>query len=195
MKVPLFSDQSEIAKENQGNVNPVAYLSNVFQRFNETGEDEMHLNDVLVYSNIIYQNSKANPSPTRLIGPVKKFVTGIIMDFIDYKFMMTRIRYLNRSFLVFTQENCHYSQRMDKKAYIKANLKEIYEGELAIPMLNHPYYTNWTKLTIIYQICRFKDSNWSKQEYNNIFMKDLFERSLLFPSIKTLKIIASHSRV
>ena len=143
---------------------------------------------MLVYSNTIYQNAKTSSPPTRLFGPIKKFVTGIIMDFVDYKFMMTKLRYLNRSFLIFTKENCHFSQRMDRKAYIRINLKEAYEGLAAIPMLNHPYYTNCTKLTIVYQLCKFKDNNWKKPEYNQMFMRDLFERSKLFPWIKTLKI-------
>ena len=153
----------------------------------------MFLDDMLLYSNTIYQDIKTRSSPSRLFGPIEKFVTGVIMDFVDYKFMMTKLRYLNKSFLVFTQECCHFSQRMDRKAYIKINLKEAYEGLEAIPMLNHPYYTNCTKLTVLYQICKGKDSNWKKTEYNQMFMRDLFERSKLFHSIKTLKIYVSHS--
>ena len=191
----LFSKSSLIAKENKGAVNPVFYLSPAFQRFEDTKEDQMYFSDVLVYSNIIYQNAKENTTTMKLIGPIKKFVTGIIMDFIDYKFMMTKIRYLNKSFLVFTQENWHFSMRMDRKAYIKISLMDTYEGLKAMPMLNHPYYKNWTKLTIIYQYSRLKDNHSMKKEYNDMLMIDLFEKNKLFPSLKTLKIYASHSKM
>ena len=191
----LFLNNSKIAEENIGAVNPVFYLSPAFQRFTETREDQMFFSDILVYSNAIYQNSKASPPPSKLFGPIKKFVIGIITDFIDYKFMMMKFRYLSKSFLIFTQENCHLNQSMDKKAYIKINKKETYEGLVAIPMLNHPYYTNCTKLTLVYQLWKIKDSNWMTPEYSQMFMRDLFERSKLFPWIKTLKIYMPHSQV
>ena len=120
----------------------------------------MHLCDTLVYSNKIYKNWKENLFSTKLFGPIKEYVTGVIIDFLDYEFMMKTLRYLNKSFLVFTQENSHYCHTMKRKAYIKANLKEIYEADWMMPILNHPYYTNWTKLTIIYQIWKTKDSDW-----------------------------------
>ena len=102
----------------------------------------MYFSDVQIYSNIIYQKTKENPVLTKLIGPIKKFLIGIIFDFFDYKFIMMKLRYLNKSFLVFTQENCHFSMKIDRNAYIKVNLSEVYKGLSAMPMLNHPYYTN-----------------------------------------------------
>ena len=153
----------------------------------------MYFSDVQIYSNIIYQKTKENPVLTKLIGPIKKFLIGIIFDFFDYKFIMMKLRYLNKSFLVFTQENCHFSMKIDRNAYIKVNLSEVYKGLSAMPMLNHPYYTNWTKLTIIYQICKGQDFEVEKIDKSESFMKELFSIRPLFPSVKTLKICASHS--
>jgi len=154
----MFGQDSVLAKENKGPVNTLSFLKPAFDRYNETQQDTMHLSDTIVYSNLIYLNAKDHPVPTRLLGPLKKFVTGVVMDFIDYKFLMTTVRYLSKSFLVFTQENCHYSSHMDRKAFIRVSLKEMLEGTVRIPMLNHPYYSNCTRLTLIYQAGEGPDS-------------------------------------
>ena len=189
----LFWKDSIIAKDDTGPVNSFTFLSPAFKRFEETNEDEMHLSDMVVYSNIIYKKAKAECIPSRLIGPIKKFVTGIIMDFIDYKFLMTRVRYLNKSFIIFTQENWHYSFHMIRKAYMKVSLMEVYNGTIRIPMIYHPYYTNCTKLTLIYQLWKDKDSLWKDTSIEARFIKELFEDNLLFPLLNELKIWVSHS--
>ena len=147
------------------------------------------------HSNNIYQHSKEENRIANYIGPIKQFLIGVILDYVDYKFFMTIIRYLNKSFLAFTHENYHYWQLMKRKAYIKVNLKEIYEGYWEAPNLCHPYYSNWEKLIIIYQKWKISDMYWEKQEYNLMFIRDLFEKEWLFPCLKTLKIIVSHSQV
>ena len=55
---------------------------------------------------------------------------------------MMNLRCLYKSFLVFTQANCHFSMKIDKNAFIKVNLSEVYKGKFAIPILNHSYDTN-----------------------------------------------------
>mmetsp|Transcript_25012 Transcript_25012/g.28718 ORF Transcript_25012/g.28718 Transcript_25012/m.28718 type:complete len:518 (+) Transcript_25012:452-2005(+) len=155
----------------------------------------MRLHDTLVYSNEIYHKLKTNPVPTRLIGPLKKFMTGLIMDCLEYEFVMRKIRYLNKSFIVFTQENCHYSCHMIRKAYLKTSLREIYDGSKRMPIVNHPYYTNCTKLTIMYQQCKIKDSLCKPCEFDEMFFADIFTHKRLFPLLKELKIVVSHSQV
>ena len=151
----LFSHESEIFKDNTGYVDPNTYLLSAFQRYNDIGVDEMQLRDVSIYSNDIYLNSFEISPSTKLIGIFRMFLSWIIMEYFDYRFIMTKLRYLNKSFLVFTQENLHYVHNLDRKAYLKMNLQEMYDGSFRMPLLNHPYYQKWTKLTIIYQICRY----------------------------------------
>ena len=155
----------------------------------------MHLSDTIVYSNEIYQRAKENPTPSKLFGPIKKFITGVIMDYLDYDFLIRKVRYLNKSFIVFTQENCHYSSQMLRRAYLKVSLKEMFEGKVRMPILNHPYYTNWTKLTIIYQTWNKTENSDLIKEYDTRFMKELFESTRFFPLLKELKIVVSHSQV
>ena len=189
----IFSKDSLVAKDNIGPINSFSFLASAFLRYEETKEDEMYLNDMVVYSNQIYKIAKAAELPTRLIGPIKKFVTGLIMNYLDYKFLMTKIRYLNKSFIVFTQENWHYSCHMIRKAYMKVSLMEVYNGTSRIPMIAHPYYTNCTKLTLIYQLCKDKDSSCKDPSIESKFIKELFEDNLLFPLINELRIWVSHS--
>ena len=127
-----------------------------------------------IYNSIIYQKTKENLILTKLIGLINKFLIGIIFDFLNYEFIMMKLRYLNKSFLIFTQENCHFSMKIDRNAFIKVNLSEVYKGLSAMPMLSHPYYTNWTKLTIIYQICKGQDIEVEKIDKSELFMKELF---------------------
>jgi hypothetical protein len=105
---------------------------------------------------------------------------------------MTKIRYLNKSCLKYTEEYLNYIEGMERKAVIKTSLKELYSGKIYIPMLNHAYYTNCTSLTIYYEKsitgC-FKDTS----DLDLRFMTDLFGIKPLFPQLRELKIVVSGS--
>jgi hypothetical protein len=105
---------------------------------------------------------------------------------------MNKIRYLNKSFLKYTEEYLSYVEGMERKAVIKTCLKNIYSGKIYIPMLNHSYYTKCTSLIIYYEKsiagC-FKDTS----DLDLRFMTDLFSIKSLFPELKELKIVVSGS--
>ena len=100
---------------------------------------------------------------------------------------MIKLRYLNKSFLIFTQENCHFSMKIDRNAFIKVNLSEVYKGLSAMPMLSHPYYTNWTKLTIIYQICKGQDIEVEKIDKVNYLWKNFLVLDHYFHQLRHSK--------
>lgn len=155
----------------------------------------MRLNDPIMYSTLIYMNAVEHDIDLRLFGPIKTFVTGFILDFLDYKFVMTTVRCLSKSFVVHTQDNLNYSPNMNRTAYLKTSLHEVFSGTMRMPIMGHSYYRNCTKLVVIYQQCKGKEPPTLNVEQESMFMSDLFEHNNLFPRMRSLKIIVSHSRL
>ena len=106
---------------------------------------------------------------------------------------MTRVRYLNKSFLTLTQNKLHYMPGLKKKAVLKVSLHEVYQGQERMPMLNHPYYTYCTELKVIYQLRRDEEHGSMHNDYESMLMQDLFTVKNLFPNMIKLKLIVSHS--
>lgn len=112
---------------------------------------EVYFADHLLYSNMIYTKSKISVD-INLLGILTIVPTCAVLSFLDYKFLMTRVRYLNKSFLTLTQNKLHYMPGLRRKAVLKVSLHEVYQGQERMPMLNHPYYTHCTELKVIYQV-------------------------------------------
>ena len=105
---------------------------------------------------------------------------------------MTIIRYLNKSFLYFTENLLHYTPGLEHHADLRCNLAKIYHGKCKIPPLCHAYYQKCTKLDIIYYRSIEKDAN-KKSKVETMFFIDLFQRKELFPNVKELSIYVSHT--
>ena len=54
----IFLKDSLVANDNIGPINSFSFLASAFLRYEETKEDEMYLNDMVVYSNQIYKIAK-----------------------------------------------------------------------------------------------------------------------------------------
>jgi hypothetical protein len=131
-----------------------------------------------------------------LLFPLSIYTTCQVLKFLDYKTIMTKIRYLNKSFIWLTQETLQYIEGLNKQAILRASLKEIYEGTVRMPIVNHPYYTNCERLKIIYQVLN-KENKYPTDKKHKLlrrFMEDLFTRVTLFPNIKYLYIHFSHNQ-
>jgi hypothetical protein len=148
----------------------------------------IYLSDYEVCSNLIYENS--HTTHLKLLGELGNVANGQVLKFLDYETVMTKIRFLNKSFLKYTEEYLDYIEGMERKAVIKTSLKELYNGKIYIPMLNHSYYTKCTSLTIYYEKsiagC-FNDTS----DLDLRFLTDLFGIKSLFPQLKELKIVVS----
>ena len=174
-------------------LNPAFYWKHGFDRWLISGNKRVYMVDHQLYSNYISESAKTLKD-WKFIGPLSLIPTGQVLNFLDYRFMMTTVRYLNKSFLVLTQSHCKYIPDMKREAVLKASLHEIYTGEYRMPILRHPYYTNCNKLKILYQKCEKQDSLcMSKLNYDKMFMIDLFSVDTLFPEMKKLKVVVSHS--
>ena len=190
-ELTLFEENSIICKDVKAHQSPNLFLADAFARYKETKEDIMHLYDVQLYSKIIYNTIKDDGRYLKLIGPLKEWVTGKIMSYLDFDFVMLTLRYLNKSFIIFTEEKDSYWFQMNRRAIMKSDLAKIYLGNWKIPPLRHPYYNNWTKLRLIYWT---SDENIDAYEYETSFLLDLFSNIQLFPELTELKIFVSHSQ-
>mmetsp|Transcript_12910 Transcript_12910/g.14801 ORF Transcript_12910/g.14801 Transcript_12910/m.14801 type:complete len:172 (-) Transcript_12910:1989-2504(-) len=154
----------------------------------------MRLHDTVVFSNAICTRAKNSSASLQLLGPLKEYVVGLVADYLDFRFLMLKVRYLSRSFVVFTQNICQYNANILRKAYLKTSLMEVFEGTERMPMLNHPYYLNCNKLTIVYQEYRGYSKVALSSDYERKFMQDLFMEMNLFPCLESLKIVVSYSQ-
>ena len=200
-----------------GYLDPSEYLCPVFQQWprNDTEEAKQprpYFHQHLLYSNFIAD--RGSGERLKLIGKLSDVVTGQILKYLDYRFVMVRLRYVNKSFIIFTNEYLHYMQGIDKTAVMKVSLQETYSGLYRIPPVNHPYYKYCTKLTLITQVRECDTLNIDTDlNYDEMLFEDLFlarvNRSIssklpenfntdhdnkgLFPALKKLKIVTSHS--
>ena len=152
-----------------------------------------NIGNAKIFSNQLYEELRDSHETLNLIGPLKMNVVSLISAFLDYKFLMTTLRYLNKSFIALTQDIWHHSFNRVREASIKVSLSEAYEGKSPLPLVMHPFYTNCTKLRLIYQICKGKDHLWADPSIEGKFLKELFEYHTLFPHLNQLKIFVSHS--
>jgi len=185
-------NKSILATDNEGAINAYYFLKPAFDRYKKTKDNEMRLHDTVVFSNVICSRVRDKSVPLRLLGPLKEYVVGLVADYLDYRFLMVRVRYLSRSFVVFTQDICRYSAGIHRKAYLKTSLMEVFEGTERMPMLNHPYYLNCNKLTIVHQEYKWYSNGVSSSDNEMKFMQDLFTEMNLFPCLESLKIVVSH---
>ena len=144
-----------------------------------------------MHSNFILSGVK-KLSHQNYVGKLSWYVIGHVLEYLDYKTVMATIRYLNKSFLFFTERLLHYVPGLDLHAYLKCNLSDMYNGKCKIPPLCHAYYQKCTKLNIIYFRTTLKDIN-NKSKIETMFFIDLFQRKELFPKLKELSIYVSHS--
>jgi hypothetical protein len=143
-----------------------------------------------VFSNLIYKNS--HTPNLKLLGDLGNIETGQVLKFLDYETVMNKIRYLNKSFIMYTEEYLDYIEGMERKAVIKTSLKELYSGEMHMPMLNHAYYAKCTSLAVYYEKSTagcFNDTS----DLDLRFLTDLFGIKPLFPELRELKIVVSAS--
>lgn len=192
-KIKPATPQSLHKRYFRGNLNPAFYWKQGLDRCISLGNDRAYMADHQLYSNYIYENSQ-KIRDWKLFGSLTLAPTGQVLNFLDYRFVMSKVRYLNKSFLALTQSYCNYMPEVKKEAVMKVSLYEVYEGKQRMPILRHPYYTNCSKLKILYQKCEKKDVLCkSKTDYDKMFFVDLFEVCTLFPELKRLKVAVSHS--
>lgn len=174
-------------------VDPAFYWKSAFDRIEETKEEKVYFADHSLYSNYIYESAQ-HIKDWNMLGPLRLIAVGQVLKYLDYKFIMTTVRYLNKSFLVLTQAKCHYIPEIKREALLKVSLHEVYEGKNRMPIIRHPYYTNCVELKIIYQKWEENDTKYkTKLNYDKMFMTDLFGVDKLFRTIKKLKIFVAHS--
>lgn len=162
---------------------------------NDLVKDEpepVYLSDTIVYSNSIYQDAKSCGMVFKYLGKLSSYTLGHILGYLDYKTVMATVRYLSKSFIVYTQELLHYVPDLNQHAYLFADLWKVYTGEVKMPPLCHAYYKNCKKLEIIFIASTpgIKQRNWSK--YETMFFYDLFHVRELFPNLTYLSIHPTH---
>ena len=122
----------------------------------------------------------------KFFGPLSKYIVSKIAEYLSYKEIMTKMRYLNLSFLHLTTNLIQYFPSIEKYALMKVNLTKVFMGESMMPIITHPYYKNCETLKIIYDVGE------APKEYEGMFeeffMRALFESKELFPNIKSLDI-------
>lgn len=102
----------------------------------------VYLCDTKVYSNLIYEHVKDVDLNQKCLGKLDTYITGHILGFLDYKTIMSNIRYLNKSFIKFTTDMLHYIPDLKKDAFIRVKAPKMYKGVDKMPPLRHPYYKN-----------------------------------------------------
>jgi hypothetical protein len=143
----------------------------------------MHLSEQSLVSNFVYSKYK-NQIPNPRSGCLSKYLMGIICSYFGYKDTMTTLRYLSKSWVIFTQDNLYYIPDLDTSAVLKVSAFEVYQGEKSMPLVTHPYYTNCTELDLIYQLN-------SEKANTGVTMQNNYEIDL-FPKLLNLSVKYSH---
>lgn len=152
----------------------------------------VYLCDTKVYSNLIYEHVKDVDLNQKCLGKLDTYITGHILGFLDYKTIMSNIRYLSKSFIKFTTDMLHYIPDLKKDAFIRVKAPKMYKGVDKMPPLRHPYYKNWESLNVIYIVTEKNDTS-VKSKYDTMLLIDLFYQDELFPNCKELTITPIHS--
>jgi hypothetical protein len=175
-------------------INPIDFWSEAISRVLTTESERIYFSDHSLYSNQIYTRLEEGMKKV-FLPPLSVYVIGQVLKYLDYKTIMTEVRYLNKSFLWLTQQNLQYVEGLDRSAILAATLNSVYDGSTKMPIVHHPYYTQCEKLKIIYQLSGGEEKT-VKFRHKKLrrFMEDLFTRVDLFQNLKDLQIYFSHSQ-
>ena len=111
----IFEKDSVICKDTKPYLSPSLFLADAFKRYEENKEDKMHLYDIQLYSSLIYKKVKEDFKMLKLIGPLRECATGKVMSYLEYEFVMITLRYLNKSFIIYTEEQDSFWFQMRHK--------------------------------------------------------------------------------
>lgn len=130
-------------------------FADTIARLTQYEHARMYLSDVRMYSDKIYDETLRTPG-AKLLGKLRTTETCQVLKYLDYKDIWIKIQYLNKTFLNLWRQKFNYIQ-CDKSAVMRVSLKQVYEGKIVMPPLNHIYYKSCDQLKIIYQTNEGKD--------------------------------------
>jgi hypothetical protein len=95
--------------------------------------DRVYFSDYNLFSNHMFEDIDKK-SKKHFLHPLSIYTTSQVLRFLDYRTIMTKIRYLSKSFIWLTQEHIQYIEGLNKQALLRASLYEIYKGEVRMPI-------------------------------------------------------------